>query len=39
MGNYHGDEQDCNGSCGTCDNCDESYYQAADDAYEQWCEE
>jgi hypothetical protein len=37
MGNYHGDEQYCNGNCGTCDNCDEQYYQASDDAYEQWC--
>ena len=38
---YHGDEGECSGYCGTCQDCDERYYQCGDEEYRHWleCEE
>jgi hypothetical protein len=38
MDGWHGDENECNGDCGTYDKCD-SYYQEADDAYDAFRDE
>lgn len=34
MGDYHGDEDECNGHCGLCDECDDKYYASCDDYYD-----
>jgi hypothetical protein len=31
MDGWHGDEDECHGDCGKCDQCDERYYQEADE--------
>lgn len=36
MDGWQGDESLCQGSCGLCDDCDERYYQASDDAFDAW---
>lgn len=30
---FHGDENECNGHCGFCSDCDESFYMACDEYY------
>lgn len=34
MDGWHGDEMECHGYCGLCDDCDDRYYQQCDEAYE-----
>lgn len=35
---YHGDELECSGYCGTCDDCDARYHQCGDEEYLYWVE-
>ncbi len=39
MEGWHGDENECYGSCGLCSSCDDQYYEEADEAYETWRDE
>ena len=39
MDGWHGDENECDGHCGLCEDCDELYYQRCDEEYESWCDE
>lgn len=39
MDGWHGDENECDGNCGICEECDEHYYQRCDDEYETWRDE
>lgn len=34
MDNWHGDEDECHGNCGLCDDCDERYYERSDEEYD-----
>lgn len=39
MDGWHGDEYECLGQCGVCDDCDNSYYTKCDTDYESWKDE
>ncbi len=39
MDGWHGDENECHGHCGLCDECEDRYYQRCDDEYEAWRDE
>ena len=34
MDGWYGDENECRGACGLCDDCDNHYYQRCDEEYE-----
>lgn len=34
MDGWHGDEYECDGNCGMCEECDENYYRRCDEDYE-----
>lgn len=37
MDGWHGDENECNGHCGSCDDCERAWEQQGDSDYEaQW---
>lgn len=36
MDGWHGDENECQGHCGLCNDCDDRFYQACDEEYEAW---
>jgi hypothetical protein len=39
MDGWHGDENECNGQCGLCENCEDNYYQQCDEEYDMWRDE
>jgi hypothetical protein len=39
MDGWHGDENECLGHCGLCDDCDDKYHQRCDEEYESWRDE
>lgn len=39
MDGWHGDENECRGHCGLCEDCDERYYQRCDEEYDSWRDE
>jgi len=39
MDGWHGDEMECHGHCGLCDECDDRFYAACDEEYEAWRDE
>lgn len=39
MDGWHGDENECYGDCGMCDECDTNYYQSCDEINELWIDE
>jgi len=36
MDGWHGDEMECNGHCGLCEECEDRYYKRCDDEYDAW---
>jgi len=39
MDGWHGDEMECRGHCGLCDDCESAAERRADDDYEMWRDE
>jgi hypothetical protein len=39
MDGWHGDENECHGQCGLCDECDRIADERADYEYDLWCDE
>lgn len=39
MDGWHGDEMECRGMCGTCEQCQQAEDERADYEYDLWCEE
>jgi hypothetical protein len=36
---FHGDENECHGNCGSCNECDDSFYQMCDEYDESYFSE
>lgn len=36
MEGWRGDEQECHGHCGSCEQCEQHYHQSCDEEYESW---
>ncbi len=39
MDGWNGDEDECHGHCGLCDECEARYDQSCDEAYDAWRDE
>lgn len=39
MDGWHGDENECHGQCGLCEECDRASDERADYEYDLWCDE
>lgn len=39
MDGWHGDENECNGYCGLCEECERAADERSDYEYDLWCEE
>lgn len=37
MDGWHGDEMECRGRCGVCEDCEKRISRQADDDYERYC--
>jgi len=39
MDGWHGDEMECNSSCGTCEQCEQAFDERCDYEYDLWRDE